>query len=270
MVYRARRGPTFEPLAVKVLDPHLVADPGRRKRFFREARLMLRLDHANVVQFHEILEVEGRVGFVMEYIDGATLADWFSDEASPVELETAVDLFVDILRGVAHAHQNGVIHRDLKPANIMITERDGGLRAKIIDFGVSRARGEDPTERDREKVVGTPAYISPEEVRDPEAVCASSDLYSLGVMMFEAVCGRRPFAEETSRALLSAHARKPPPAPRTLNPALPAFLEEVILKTLEKRPNARFGSAGEMIGALEQYVRRVDGGAAESARGRAT
>ncbi|MFB6264973.1 MAG: serine/threonine-protein kinase, partial [Bradymonadaceae bacterium] len=255
-VYRARREHSFEPLAIKVLHPHLVVDPAKRRQFYREARLMLRMDHPNVVQFHEILEVEGKVGFVMDYIDGVTLSTWVSRQQTTVDQQTVVGLFVDILRGVAHAHRNGVIHRDLKPSNIMITEGEHGLRAEIIDFGVGRARDEGPTDRDREKIVGTPAYISPEEVRDPEDVCASSDLYSLGVMMFETACGRRPFSDGSSRELLAAHVSESPPPPRSLNPELSDHLEEIILKTLEKRPESRFRSADEMIDALEETLRR--------------
>lgn len=257
-VYRARRRDSFKPVAIKVLHPHLVANPAKRRQFFAEARLMLRMEHGNIVEFKEIVEEDGHVGFVMEYIDGVTLTQWLKEHAGRVDEATLVTLFIDVLRGVSHAHERGVIHRDLKPGNIMIAEddRQGRVRAKIIDFGVARPAEEPLRRKDRDKIVGTAAYISPEEVRDPEEVCAASDLYSLGVMLYEAACGRRPFSGG-DRQLLSAHARSRPDSPRKFNPDLSPHLESVILRTLSKHPEGRYESAGEMIDALEESFRRL-------------
>jgi serine/threonine-protein kinase len=256
-VYRARRQSSFEPVAIKVLHPHLVAEPAKRRKFFSEARLMLRMEHPNVVEFHEILETDGKVAFVMDYIDGTTLDDFLAEQTGPMDEETLAMLFIDVLRGVAHAHQKGVIHRDLKPANIMITESQGRYCAKLLDFGVARFADEDPHPEDKKKIVGTAAYISPEEVEDPEAVDQSSDLYSLGVMLYEAACGRRPFGDANPRQLLYAHARQQPPEPSQFNPNISPAFEQIILKTLQKSPDGRFDSAGEMIDALEGAIRRM-------------
>lgn len=256
-VYQARRQDSFEPVAIKVLHPHLLEDPNKRRRFFNEARLMLRMEHRNVVEFHEILETDGKVGFVMEYIDGMTLDRFLSERVGPVDEENLATLFIDILRGVAHSHEKGVIHRDLKPTNVMITEENGRLCAKILDFGVARFADDDPHPEEREKIIGTAAYISPEEVEDPETVCRSSDLYSLGVMLYEAACGHRPFDDGDPRRLFAAHAEREPPSPRNFNPGLSPAFEEIILKTLQKNPDGRYRSAHEMIDAMEQALRSM-------------
>jgi len=257
-VYRARRQESFESVAVKVLHPHLLEQPNKRRKFFNEARLMLRMDHRNVVQFHEIIETDDHVGFVMDYIDGVTLDRFLAERAGPVDEQTLATLFIDVLRGVAHAHEKGVIHRDLKPGNVMITQNDDGrLCAKILDFGIARFADRPPHPEERQKILGTAAYISPEEVEDPDAVCPSSDLYSLGVMLYEAACGRRPFRGGDPRQTLAAHAEQRPPDPREQNPELSPAFEEVILKTLQKDPEGRFDSAGEMIDAMETAVRRM-------------
>ena len=250
-VYRARRRDRFEPVAIKVLHPHLVADPTRRLSFYREARIMMRMNHPNVVRFEEIIEEGDTLAFVMEYIDGVTLSQWRKKQQHSFDEMELACVFVDILRGVTAAHGQGVVHRDLKPGNVLIAEQEGRSVAKIIDFGVARFVDDGLTEREKSKIIGTAAYISPEEVADPEAVSASSDIYSIGVMLYEAACGRRPFDGLEVKELLAAHARRDPDRPRTLNPGLSQSFEEVILQTLSKCPTGRFGSAPEMIGALE-------------------
>ena len=256
-VYRARRQESFESVAIKVLHPHLLEDANKRRKFFNEARLMLRMEHRNVVEFHEIVETDGRVGFVMDYIDGVTLDRFLAERSGPIDEETLAMLFIDVLRGVAHAHEQGVIHRDLKPGNVMITEKNGRLCAKILDFGIARFADQPPHPEERKKILGTAAYISPEEVEDPDAVCTSSDLYSLGVMLYEAACGRRPFHGRDARETLAKHATENPPNPREHNPGLSPAFEAIILKTLDKNPDGRFDSAGEMIDAMEHAVRQM-------------
>lgn len=258
-VYRARRRDRFEPVAIKVLHPHLVADPTKRLTFYREARVMMRMQHPNVVRFEEIIEAGNTLAFVMEYIDGVTLTQWRQSQREGVDEMTLACVFVDILRGVTAAHREGVVHRDLKPANILITEESGRAMAKIIDFGVARFVDQPLTEQEKSKIVGTAAYISPEEVGDPDAVGLTSDLYSVGVMLYEAACGQRPFDNMEIRELLEAQLKRAPQRPRTLNPELSSGLEEVILRTLEKNPGERFASAPEMIGALELAIYQYQG-----------
>lgn len=255
-VYRARRRDRVDddPVAIKVLHPHLVADPSRRMTFYREARIMMRMDHRNVVQFQEIIEDGDTLAFVMEYVDGVTLDEWRRAHAGSLDEQTLACVFVDVLRGVTAAHRQGVVHRDLKPGNILIGADGGRAVAKIIDFGVARFVDQPLTAREESKIIGTAAYISPEEVGKPQAVGPASDLYSIGVMLYEAACGRRPFEQNDTRRLLEAHVRRNPQRPAELNPRLSTRLEEVILQTLGKHPDQRFSSAPEMIGALEEVL----------------
>ena len=253
-VYRARRRDRFEPVAIKVLHPHLVADPTRRLTFYREARIMMRMDHPNVVRFEEIIEDGDTLAFVMEYVDGMTLDEWRRANSGRVDEQTLACVFVDVLRGVTAAHREGVVHRDLKPGNILIGEQNGRSIAKIIDFGVARFVDKPLTTHEKSKIIGTAAYISPEEVGSPQRVGPQSDLYSIGVMLYEAACGQRPFDGMDTRELLEAHVRRQPERPGRVNPEMSRHLEEVILQTLGKNPGQRFSSAPEMIGALESVL----------------
>lgn len=253
-VYEARPADGFEKVAVKVLHPHLLADPAKRRKFYQEARIMMRMRHTNVVNFREILEIDGHLAYVMEYIDGPTLEEWMRTRAKSANQMELACLFSDILRGLSHAHRHGVVHRDIKPANVLIATQGKRLVAKVIDFGLARFSDQPISAQDRSKIAGTAAYISPEEVSDPDNVGQSSDIYSLGVMLYEAACGQRPFAEEDPRELLEAHASRVPRSPREVNPALSPEFENVILRTLSKRPDSRFDSAPEMIQALQDAI----------------
>lgn len=266
-VYKARRVDGFQAVAIKVLHPHLVQDPINRLKFYREARVMMRMNHPNVVRFHEILEDGNGLAFVMEYVDGFTLEEWRQHHEGEVDELTLACVFVDILRGLANAHRHGVVHRDLKPANILITLVDERYMAKVIDFGVARFVDEPLTAQERTKIVGTAAYISPEEVRDPELVCAASDLYSIGVMLYEAACGQRPFDNMAVGDLLHAHAAADPERVGQVNPALSRGMESVIMRTLSKNPDSRFASAPEMINALELALQGIFDEQHESATG---
>lgn len=253
-VYRARREDSFDPVALKVLHPRLLKDEVKRKRFIREAQMMMRMKHTNVVRFHEILELGDQLAFVMEFIEGQTLEEWQSDPQFELDEATLTSLFVDVLRGLGCAHRHQIVHRDLKPANLMITLEGDRHVAKIIDFGVARYADQPTAVEDKNKIVGTAAYISPEEVKDPETVCPASDIYSIGVMMYEAACGQRPFEGMEIRELMKAHASAIPRAPREVNPTLTPELEEVILRSLDKSPESRFGSARQVIVALERAI----------------
>ncbi len=256
-VYRARHETSFEHVAIKVLHPHLLSDKIKRTRFIREAQMMMDFDHPNVVSFHRILDEADNLAFVMQYIEGVTLEEWLKQNKGKAEQEEVLSIFVDLLRGLNHAHRCGIIHRDLKPANILISKLDDENRscATIIDFGVARFADLPIPAEDRKKIVGTAAYISPEEVRDPETVCAASDIYSIGVMLYEAICGVRPFEGLGVRELMKAHVNSEPLRPSEVNPELNARLEGVILKTLEKTPDQRFQNVTELIDAIECATR---------------
>lgn len=256
-VYRGRHETSFEPVAIKVLHPNLLSDDVKKRRFIREAQMMMGFDHPNVVSFHRILDDKENLAFVMQYIGGVTLEEWLEQNKGIATQAEVLAIFVDLLRGLNHAHRCGIIHRDLKPANILISKstEDDRYRATIIDFGVARFSDLPIPAEDRKKIVGTAAYISPEEVKDPETVCAASDIYSIGVMLYEAICGVRPFEGLGVRELMKAHVNRTPLRPREVNPELSPRLEGVILKTLEKTPDQRFQSVTELIHAIELATR---------------
>ena len=258
-VYRARSVDSFETVAIKVLHSHLLQDAVKRRRFMREARVMMGLRHRNIVRFAQIIERPDCLAFIMEYIDGQTLSEWLNAQAHELDEVDLACVFVDILRGLASAHAAGIVHRDLKPANVLITMGEQGRYvAKIIDFGVAKVLGEEVGEGEQGKIVGTAAYISPEEINDPVAVCPASDLYSLGVMLYEAMCGERPFHGMPVYDLMDAHAYESPRPPRAINPAISPAFESVILRTLHKMPNGRFESAPDMIRAMEMALQGME------------
>ncbi len=256
-VYRGRHETSFEPVAIKVLHPHLLSDDIKRTRFIREAQMMMDFDHPNVVSFHRILDDGENLAFVMQFIRGVTLEEWLEENKGIATQTEVLAIFVDLLRGLNHAHRCGIIHRDLKPANILISKEseDDRFRATIIDFGVARFADLPIPAEDRKKIVGTAAYISPEEVKDPESVCEASDIYSIGVMLYEAICGVRPFEGLGVRELMKAHVNVSPTRPSKVNPSLSPRLEGVIMKTLEKAPSQRFQNVTDLIHAIECATR---------------
>jgi serine/threonine-protein kinase len=243
-----------ETIALKFLPEKVMAnEPERVERFRQEIRLARRITHRNVVRTHELLELQGGWALLMEHVDGVPLHRLLT--AGRLPLPAGIRIARQICDGLEAAHAQGVIHRDLKPANVLV-DSSGGV--KIADFGLARAAdaGDGPTEAGT--VLGTPHYMSPEQVRG-RPVDRRADVYSAGVMFFELFCGRRPFEAESALALLRAHADTAPPAPRSINPAMSPDLEAVLLRTLEKDPEDRYASARELSEAL---ARAAEGAAA--------
>jgi serine/threonine protein kinase len=252
---RPGRVPALPPIvAVKVLHNRFVYDPVARARFLTEGQLMLGLSHPNVVSVFELLDAPGNVAFVMEHVEGPSLLEWQARNPGPRTDQELCEIFIDILRGVGYTHKRGVIHRDLKPANILLDTTGERPIARLIDFGVARPSDAPPTPEELKAIRGTAAYISPDELRSPYEVCESSDLYSLGVILYELAAGTRPFHATTPQALFQAHLHADPTPPSAVNPELQPALEAVILQALAKRPEHRFADAGALQGALEQAL----------------
>lgn len=233
-------------VAIKVLHPHLAQNPEFRERFLMEARNQAKLVHPNITTLYSYEEEDGRIFLVMEYIEGETLELRLHrlGRLSPEEIK---DIFRQVLAGVAYAHAKGVIHRDLKPGNIAITP---GQQVKIMDFGIA-VQAEAEGEAKSLGIFGTSYYMAPEQIKG-EGVCPGTDIYALGVTLYEMITGHPPFDGPTDHAIRAAHLLKPPPAPRTHGcPTITSELEEVILKALEKDPKNRFTDAGELLEALE-------------------
>jgi serine/threonine protein kinase len=245
VVYLARDEELDRPVALKVLADNLAADDSFRKRFLREARLAAGLAHRNVVQVYDSGEEDGRPYIVMEYVEGETLAEVLSRRGTLPPTE-AIELGLQICAGLDHAHRKGLVHRDIKPQNVLICP-DGTL--KIVDFGIARSTyGSRVTEVGT--VLGTAAYLAPEQASGEEEVTAAADVYALGVVLYEMLAGRTPHTAESLTQLLVGKQAQPIPALRELAPQTPASLEDVIMRCLARLPAYRPQTAGELAAAL--------------------
>lgn len=246
VVYRAHDTELNRTVALKVLPPHLCQHPEYLKRFRTEARAQARLNSAHVITLYELMEHPVGQVLVLEYVEGETLESRLR-HYGPLSLAEASRIFDQALRGLEQIHQMGVVHRDLKPSNIFIT-REGTV--KLMDFGIARLMdSHDPSQHGT--MVGTLLYISPEQINGRETDCRS-DVYTLGISLFESVAGRLPFERRSDYALMHAHVQENPPSPKEFQRRLPPKLEAVILKAIEKDPNRRFQSAAEFRSALTE------------------
>ena len=244
VVYRAHDTELNRTVALKVLPLHLCEQPEYLSRFRAEARAQARLNSPHIVTLYSLMESAAGVVLVLEYVEGETLEQRLRRQG-PMPIAEAARVFEQALRGLEHIHQMGVLHRDLKPSNLFLA-REGTV--KIMDFGVAKLM-DDRAAAQRGAMVGTMLYISPEQIngRDTDF---RSDIYTLGICLFEAVTGRLPFERRTDYALMHAHVQENPPSPRQLQRGIPAALERTILKAIEKDPNRRFQNVQEFRAAL--------------------
>lgn len=250
VVYQARDTVLDRTVALKILPPHLVQNPDFMHRFRTEAYAQARLQHPNIVTLYSMLELPVGFVLVMEYVEGQTLLQRIQADG-PREPAEAIWIFEQALQAVAYAHHMGIVHRDLKPDNILITRKH---EIKIMDFGVAKILDNKEPTRSR-SMVGTLLYISPEQINGRDADFRS-DIYTLGIGLFEAVTGRLPFERKTDYGLMHAHILENPPRPRRLKGNLPKELEKVILKAIEKEPAKRFQNAEDFRAALLRQGKR--------------
>jgi serine/threonine-protein kinase len=255
VVYKGRQAKLGRFVAIKVLHPDAAASPEWRQRFEREARALSVLAHPNVVSVTDSGIDRGVPFLVMELLQGKTLADLIKE--GPLPLWRALDIARQLLRGLAFAHGKGIVHRDLKPDNLYLVPDDsaaGGIRVKVLDFGIAKLRDDlsgGMAKTQAGSFMGTPPYMSPEQCRGiTDSVDHRTDVYAMGIILFEMLCGAPPFVSEGWGEVVLAHLTRPPPAPRSINPAIPEAIEVVILKALAKEPNERFATAADMRGAL--------------------
>lgn len=236
--------------AMKVVLPELIDSPELADRFIREIKVQARLSHPNIASLHNALRLDNRFLMVMEYIDGSTLHARLREGG--IDANTSVDIILQVLSALAYAHDQGVIHRDIKPANIMFTK--SGI-AKLMDFGIARSLTDQHLTR-AGAAVGSVYYMSPEQVQATE-VDSRSDLYSVGIMLYEMVTGTRPITGDSSWAVMNGHLNHVPRAPISVNPNLGPALSLAILKAIEKNPAERYQSASEFSEALKVALARL-------------
>ena len=248
-------------VAIKILRSLDKNDQRAVERFRREARAAAALAHPNAVTIYDFVEEMGQYFLVMEYIHGPTLKQLIGQRRQ-LQAREAIDIALQVCSVLQIAHTRGFIHRDIKPQNIMLARSgdigslsNGGMWVKLTDFGIVRV-AEDAGLTNSGIVLGTADYLSPEQARG-ETLTGSSDLYSLGVVMFEMLAGRPPFVGPTAVSIAMQHASSNPPPLRPFNPTIPAVVEQFIMRILQKEPEDRFGSATEMQQALRACAREI-------------
>jgi serine/threonine-protein kinase len=255
-VYRARHQFIGRDVALKFLDPTLTRNERLRKRFLGEARAANQINHEHIIDITDFGETEdGLVYMVMEYLEGHALSDEI--EKGPVELRRALRITLQVALGLGRAHELGVVHRDIKPANIYLTRRrmDHDF-VKILDFGVARIE-KDARITGQNMIVGTPEYISPEQIRS-SAARPSSDLYSLGCVLFEMLTGRLPFEGKTT-VLLVRHINDAPPVPSTLQSGIPPAVDRLVMRLLAKKAEDRHRDAYHVVEEVQRLLDSLPG-----------
>lgn len=241
VVYRARDLMLERPVAIKVLREDFSRDEDFRVRFRQEAMAAANLSHPNIVTVHDFGLDEDRLFIVMEYVPGTDLKALLRQHGQ-FRIDEAIDLITQACAGIGYAHRAGLVHCDVKPHNILVTP---DLRVKVTDFGIARALASIQPEELSEVVWGSPQYFSPEQAAGGPPSPAS-DVYSLGVILYEMLVGQLPFNAATPVELARLHREAQPPLPRKLNPEISPELQKVLLKVLAKEPSARYRTADQL------------------------
>src|SRR5438093_2069009 len=249
-VHLGRRRVLGRTIAIKTLLTQFSSDPSFIARFRREAQSAASLNHPQIVRVYDTGSHDGTHYIVMEYIEGRTLRDIIREEG-PLLPERAAEIAADVCAALSFAHQHGIVHRDVKPANIMLTKAGS---VKVTDFGIARAMTGD-TVTQTAAVLGTAQYFSPEQAQ-AAPVDARSDIYSLGVVLYEMLTRQVPFTGSSPVAIAYKHVKEAPVLPSRLNPDVPPALEAIVMKAMAKNPDNRYQSAQEM---REDLLRALHG-----------
>jgi serine/threonine protein kinase len=245
-VYKARQASMNRTVAIKVLPRHFMHDPDFLERFQREVDVIASLEHPHILPIYDYGETDGIPFIAMRYLGGGSMADLIRRGKPKIpDLEKP---FAQLAQALDYAHQQGIIHRDLKPGNIMLDENGN---AYLSDFGIARVVGSKLTGSDM--IIGTPAYMSPEQANGV-SIDARSDIYALGIVLFELITGREPYQAETPMAVLLKHMSEPLPSIRDVRSDVPETIEAVINMATEKNPDDRYASAGEMAQAFSEAL----------------
>ncbi|MEO8596092.1 MAG: protein kinase [Candidatus Solibacter sp.] len=255
-VYKVRNVISDRVEAMKVLLPDLVNQPELADRFLREIKVQASLEHPNIAALHTAVRVDNQLLMLMEFVEGVTLDQRLKE--GPLPAAEALDYVMQVLAALEYAHGNGVVHRDIKPANMMLTR--GGV-VKLMDFGIARSTADHKLTQTG-MTVGSLYYMSPEQIQGTSAPDGRSDLYSVGVSLYELVTGKRPFDGDSQFAIMAAHLAGTPIPPVKVDPRLPQLLNDVILMAVAKDAGARFQTAAALRNALGNVARDLQGSAA--------
>ncbi len=246
-VYLGEHEQLERKVAIKVLHPHLSANESLRKRFRNEASAMAHLQHPNIVALHDYLETEDGLFLIMEYVEGIELDKHIKEVSGPIEEKKAKAIMGQILEGFQYAHEHGVVHRDIKPSNVLLTNDN---QVKILDFGIAKLLDTKSMTKTGTQM-GTVFYMSPEQVRG-EDVDTTTDIYSLGITLFEVLTGKNPYADETSEfEVYSKIVKEPIPNASNFYPGVTSFMNSVIQKATEKEPHKRFKSCSDFLDYMQ-------------------
>ena len=253
-VHLARHTVLNQRVAIKVLDPEVARKPGVKERFIQEANIQASLRHPNIVQVLTATQIEGGTpALIMEYVDGKTLSEVLEIRGA-LPIDDAINIMTQVFSAVGYAHKQGVIHRDLKPSNVMVMATG---EAKVTDFGIAKVLGSTKL-TSTGTAMGSAHYMSPEQIRRPEAVDARSDIYSLGCVFYEVLTGHPPFGEkdasgtESDFEIKTAHVSEVASAPGTLNKNIPAWLEQLVMQLLQKDPQDRPSDYMEILECISE------------------
>lgn len=248
VVYKARCHRLNRLVAIKVLKPELASDEDFLRRFQVESQAVAMLSHTNIVSIYDVCRSDGLDYIVIELIDGMSLKQYMQKRGTPLNWREALHFITQIVRALGHAHSRGIVHRDIKPHNIMVL-RDGSV--KVTDFGIARLTSSAQATLTQE-TLGSVHYISPEQAKGSH-VDGRSDLYSVGVMLYEMLTGRLPFEGETPVFVAIQHINSIPISPRELNPEIPEGLEAITMKAMSPNPEQRYLSAEDMLNDLREF-----------------
>ncbi len=260
-VFKAYHAALDRYVAIKVLHPAFKEEPNFLSRFQREARVVARMEHPNIVPIYDYAEHKGQPYLVMKFIDGQTLKARMND--NPLTKEEAVEIVDAIGGALAYAHKQGVLHRDVKPSNVLLSP-DGAIY--LADFGLARMAQAGASTLSKDVMLGTPQYISPEQGQGVRDLDQGTDIYSFGVLLYEIVVGRVPFNADTPFSIIHDHIYTPLPLPTAVNPKVPEVVERVLLKSLAKDRKDRFEKVEQQIQAFRAAVLEGEGAFLETLR----